>query len=325
MSYSKGLHEISDGVWAYLQPDGSWGWSNAGLVTDGDAALLVDTLFDLPLTVEMLEAMRRAVPAAERIGIVVNTHANGDHCYGNQLVEGAEIIATTAAADEMREVPAERLAALVDGAESLGEELAAWVRHAFGPFDFRGITMTLPTHTFSGDLELQVGDRRLRLVDMGPAHTRGDLVVVLPEAGVVFTGDLLFHGGHPVVWAGPVGNWIAACERLLALDGVETVVPGHGAVTGKQAIRDFKAYFEHLTAEARARFDAGIAPIDAAVDILHNSMGDYADWGDAERLAVNVTTLYRDFGEDTPSDLGTSLAGMARLHAETHRSQSAPR
>ena len=88
MAYEKGLQEIADGIWAYLQPDGGWGWSNAGLVTGGEASLLVDTLFDLRLTAEMLAAMRRVTPAAEHIGTVVNTHANGDHCYGNALVAG---------------------------------------------------------------------------------------------------------------------------------------------------------------------------------------------------------------------------------------------
>ena len=86
MSYARGLQEVGDGLYAYLQPDGGWGWSNAGLIADGDATLLVDTLFDLPLTERMLRSMRDAVPAAARIGTLVNTHANGDHCFGNQLV-----------------------------------------------------------------------------------------------------------------------------------------------------------------------------------------------------------------------------------------------
>ena len=59
MGYTKGLHEIADGVWAYLQPDGGWGWSNAGLIAGDDSSLLVDTLFDLHLTGEMLKQMRR--------------------------------------------------------------------------------------------------------------------------------------------------------------------------------------------------------------------------------------------------------------------------
>ena len=93
MDYEKGLVEVADGVHAYLQPDGGWGWSNAGLLVGYGASLLVDTLFDLRLTSEMLDAMT-SVTASRPIGTVVNTHANGDHCYGNQLVKGATFIAS---------------------------------------------------------------------------------------------------------------------------------------------------------------------------------------------------------------------------------------
>ena len=76
--YTRGLHEIGNGNYAWLQPDGSWGWSNAGLVTDGGASLLVDTLFDLKLTRDMLHAMRNAVPAAKEIATVVKLAVTGD-------------------------------------------------------------------------------------------------------------------------------------------------------------------------------------------------------------------------------------------------------
>ena len=80
--FELGLHEVADGVFAYLQPDGGWGWSNAGLLAGDWSSLLVDTLFDLRLTRRMLDAMD-AVTGGRPIDIVVNPHANGDHCYGN--------------------------------------------------------------------------------------------------------------------------------------------------------------------------------------------------------------------------------------------------
>ena len=82
MTYSKGLHELGDNCFAYLQPDGGWGWSNAGLVVGDGQSLLVDTLFDTKLTAAMLDTMATHTVAAP-IDSLVNTHANGDHCYGN--------------------------------------------------------------------------------------------------------------------------------------------------------------------------------------------------------------------------------------------------
>ncbi len=105
-----GLEDLGAGLYAYLQPDGSWGLSNAGLVSDGGQSLLIDTLYDLKRTRRMLDSMAKATPAARQIGTVVNTHANGDHCYGNQLVRDSRIISSTATAEEMNQVPPELMA-----------------------------------------------------------------------------------------------------------------------------------------------------------------------------------------------------------------------
>ena len=118
--FSKGLHEVGNGCYAYLQPDGSWGWSNAGLITDSGASLLVDTLYDLKLTAAMLETMRDATPAAKQIDTLVNSHANGDHCYGNQLVSDANIITSAATAKEMSEVSPAVMTQFLAHADEMG-------------------------------------------------------------------------------------------------------------------------------------------------------------------------------------------------------------
>ena len=310
MAYQRGTHEVADGVWAYLQPDGGWGWSNAGLVTDGEASLLVDTLFDLALTAQMLDELRAVSPAAAAIGTLVNTHANGDHCYGNQLVAGADIVASAASAAEMDEVPPTALAALMAAAPRLGEA-GAFLQEIFGGFTFEGIEVTPPTTTFDGALELKVGDRAVQLLELGPAHTRGDVAVHLPDAGVLFTGDLVFHGGHPIVWAGPVQQWIAACDRMLGL-GATVVVPGHGPLGDRACIEAQRGYFEWLVTEGTPRLEGGLSPLDAARDLAG---GPYAGWGDGERLVVNLTALARDLGLAPADDVLTLFDGMADLAA----------
>jgi glyoxylase-like metal-dependent hydrolase (beta-lactamase superfamily II) len=307
--YTRGLHDLGAGCYAWLQPDGSWGWSNAGLVCDGGAALLVDTLFDLRLTREMLDAMRAAVPAAARIGTLVNTHANGDHCYGNELLPEARILASKACAEEMGQVPPETLAALVQNADALGPA-GAFFRHAFGAFEFAGIRLRPPDETFVGRLGLEVGAKAVELFEVGPAHTRGDVIVHVPGDRLVFSGDILFIDGHPILWEGPVGNWIRACDTIRALDPA-VVVPGHGPITDLAGVARVREYLVYIRDEARRRYDAGLPAREAARDI---SLADYASWGDAERIAVNVATLYREFGDPSPPPGPLELFGwMAEL------------
>ncbi len=253
--YTRGLHELGDSLYAYLQPDGGWGWSNAGLVCDGEQSLLIDTLFDLRLTEQMLSEMRRAEPAAARIDTLVNTHANGDHCYGNELVRRRPD--RRVGADRGRDVrlPPTVFAALVRQAPQMGD-VGAFFLDCFGSFHFDGIESVLPSETFDGELTLRVGAKEVRLIEVGPAHTRGDTLALLPAERVLYSGDILFHGAHPIAWAGPVSNWIAACDRILAMD-VEVIVPGHGPLADKHAVAEVKAYFEYLYERARALHERG--------------------------------------------------------------------
>jgi cyclase len=308
-AFSKGLHEVGNGVYAYLQPDGTWGLSNAGLISAGGEALLVDTLMDVQHTADMLATMRARVPAAQRIEMVVNTHGNPDHFFGNELVADSRIIASAASLPDMRRVDPNRLAGTEANWQDLGDAGAFFHETMGQKFDFRNITVTLPTETFETETTLSVGGKAVHLRDLGPAHTRGDAIAYVPADRVVFTGDLLFHKGHPIIWAGPVGNWIAACDYLLGLD-VEVIVPGHGPLADKSAVDDLKSYLLYLRDEARVRFDAGIGFEEAARDIVLDA---FSDWSDSERVVANVFALYREFRGESPQPEGPDLfAAMGR-------------
>jgi len=310
LRYERGLSEVAEGVYAYLQPDGGWGWSNAGLVVGTDDSLLVDTLFDLKLTSQMLEEMS-AMTDSQPIRTLINTHANGDHCYGNQLVEGAEIIASEASAQEMAELPPAMLAAMMG--LDLGETTNAYLADAFGPFTFTDIEPPQPTRTFSGELEVVTSGPTASLFEVGPAHTAGDVLVHVPDRGVIFTGDILFIGGTPIIWNGPVQNWINACDKIIEL-GCEVIVPGHGPLTNASGVTDVADYLRHVRAEATARFQAGMRADEAATDI---ELGPYRDWLDWERIVINVDSLYRELDPNHPApdvlDLFRQMAEL-KLH-----------
>jgi glyoxylase-like metal-dependent hydrolase (beta-lactamase superfamily II) len=327
------LREVADGVYAYLQR-GSWGFSNAGLVAGGSEALLVDTLYDLKLTERMLATMRERVPAASRIATVVNTHANGDHCWGNQLVSDAKIVSSQAAAAEMKELSPKLMATMVGacrvfarfgprrrkalallgrlGVPRVGplSEAAEFILQCFGGFEFRGITLTPPTTTFSGRLGLEVDGRRVELIEVGPAHTKGDAIVHLPKERVAFTGDILFVESHPIVWEGPVQNWIDACDRLLELD-VDVVVPGHGPLTNKDGVRRTKDYWQRLIEASRRGRESGASSDEIARELFREA---FDGWGEKHRLAVNVDTICRELaGDRSHRDPLVLMTRMARL------------
>ena len=305
--YEPGLAALGNGTFAYLQPDGGWGLSNSALVTDEGDALLVDTMFDFPHTRAMLDAYARATPA--KIRTLVNTHHNGDHCYGNALVEGAEIISTERAAEEMRRETPHGLAQVMKAAPTLGLT-GEYFLHCFARFDFDGVTTKHPGTTFKGRLTRTVGAKQVHLIEVGPAHTGGDALVHVPADRALFTGDILFVDGTPILWVGPVGNWIKACEMIEAMD-VETIVPGHGPITDKNGVARVRHYLTYIHDEAKKRYDAGIPAFEAARSI---ALDDFAGWGDAERIAVNTAALYREFGaKDTPADPATLFGWMAQL------------
>ena len=315
-TYTCGLHRLELDTYAYLSPPGSWGWSNCGLVVSGDRALLVDTQFDLPLTRKLLAAIESELPQVA-IEAVATTHANGDHCWGHQLLADVELIGSKALADELAgEVQPELLAAL-SGPGSPDTPLGDYMRRHFGTFDFTGVTVTPPTRTFTGRLEVPIGDRHVDLIEVGPAHTDGDVIVHVPDAGVLFAGDILFIGGHPIMWAGPVDNWIAACD-LITATGATHIVPGHGPVTDLAGVAVFRRYLEWVADQAERAYAAG-RPYWQAVD-LAALPEPYASWGNPERLVLTMASAYRGLGE-TSYDLMEVLTRTALAERELSRAR----
>ena len=282
VAYEGGLHEVAPGTFAWLQPNGDLGESNAGLVVGEGESALIDTLWDVRLTRRMLEAMASPTASAP-ITHLVNTHSDGDHWWGNQLLPCAARITSRASAAVMEHeggAPAqfERLKQLATTLESRSHgrlpravrrrmrDFGSYVSRTFSPYDFTDVQLTGPTETFDERLRLEVGGRRLDLIVVGPAHTPGDLIAWLPDVRVVFAADIGFIGVTPVIWAGPLANWLAAIDTIAAL-GPEVVVPGHGPVCGVAELRAVGRYWRWLEASARPHFANGASAYEAAQTI----------------------------------------------------------
>lgn len=343
--YPAGAVEVAPGCHAWMQPNGEWFESNAGLVVGEGESLLVDTLADLRITRRMLDGLA-ALTAPAPIRTLVNTHSDVDHVAGNQLLSGAAIISSARSAALIREQDPGSLKAfarLAGAMRILGRlplpvvgslappllprvdlrAIGAYIGDMLAPFEFGGIEVPPATRDFDGELTLEAGGREVRLIEVGPAHTPGDLLVHVPDARLVYTGDILFVGGTPVMWAGPVSNWIAAVDTLLGLEA-DTYVPGHGPVCGADEAKAVRRYWTWLEAAARHRFGLGMSPWEAARDIALSAEfaeHEWAGWSAPERIVINVHTLDRERrgdlgGEPSPRELITMFSRVALLAQE---------
>ena len=301
------LTELAPDVYACLQEDRGFGWSNSGFVNRG-GGLVVDTFFDVPHTRRMLELYGKVSSGAPRR--LVNTHHNGDHCWGNQLLAGAEIIGHRLCAEAMRsDLQPEALRAAVN-AEGAPPGIAMFADDV-RDFDFSGIEITPPTTFVEERLALDLDGERVDVLYVGPAHTAGDVIVHVPDRGVLFGGDVMWHHCTPIGWEGTTDGWLAALDAIVGL-APEVVVPGHGPPCGLDGVRELRAYFSFVRDEARASFDAGRTVLDAAKRI---DLGPYAAWNQPERLVFSVARVYRELrGEpwDAPVD---AMALLDQTHA----------
>ncbi|MFJ3902724.1 MBL fold metallo-hydrolase [Streptomyces sp. NPDC090025] len=285
--------QLAPRVHAYIQPDGGWCLNNAGFVGDSTESLLVDTT----ATERRARLLRAAVLDAGLAlpHTIVTTHHHGDHTYGNGVF---------------------RPEARIVGHENCrSEQLAAGHQlHLLWPqTDFGHVDILPPDLTYTDRLTLYVGGIEVRVIHPGPAHTTGDSIVHLPEQGVVFTGDLVFHGGTPFVPMGSLAGSLRALDLLRSLDA-PTVVPGHGRIADPSAYDTTERYLRlvhELAVEGRAKGDTPLATARRA------DLGEFAAWPESERLVANLHRAYAELDglpDGHPLDPAAVFGDMAAMN-----------
>jgi cyclase len=326
--FAGGLREIAPRTWAWLQPNGGLGESNAGLVVGDGASLLIDTLWSERLAYVMLLHMQRLLADAPLRRAFI-THPDGDHWWGNARLDPAvEIVATAPCDRAMRaEAPPRALRTMTAAAGALRRVpgrvgAAARYGHAqLEPFAWSEVRLRYADRTVEGGATLDAGGREAHILDLGPTHSPADAVVHLPDVGVVFAADLLFIGVTPIMWHGPVETWLAALDALLALDA-EVYVPGHGPSCGRAEIELLGDYWRWLRDGVQAQRAAGRSAGEAARALVRSpEHARFAGWLNPERIVVSVATMYRDPGELSPLARARLLVQMWALGEELARDQ----
>jgi len=298
--YTTGLHRVTEGVWAYLQPDGSWGLNNTALLVSKGESMMMDTTSDVPRTQLMLNAFAKADPgAAKTINTVILTHWHMDHVHGVNAPElrASRIYASKICADWMRDLPPKKWLAAIAALE--GDARKMMEHNIADKFDFSGLDYVPPTDIFEGDIELKVGDRKVIITEQKPAHTRSDSIIWVPEEGVAHTGDLIGKARHQGTQFPFMSNLIATVRKVIAWEP-KVVVPGHGPLMNLQDVKDVLEYCLFIQGEARKRYDAGLPLQQATDDILANmSRTKYKNYKGAFNLFFTVKMLYCEFAGDT--------------------------
>jgi cyclase len=282
------VEEVGEGVFAYVQPDGTWFINNTGFLVGRRGVVSVDSCSTVRRTRAYLDAIGRVTPRPVRT--LINTHHHGDHTFGNFLFDGATVV----------------------GHEETRTNVLRWGRPIDAPIwtevDWGDIDLEPPFLTYTDGVTVWVDDLRCEVRHTGtPGHTTNDSIVWLPDRKVLFCGDLLFNGGTPFLLQGSVTGAIEVLTEVLEPLGAETIVPGHGPVAGPELIRDVLGYLRFVDETARSAHAAGLSPLEAA---RATDLGEYAHLTDPERIVGN---LHRAFAELSGAPPGAPVDAVAAL------------
>jgi len=297
------LEQISDSCFAVLNEKNRVCDANSGLINKG-GGVVIDTQSDLSHARQMIEMFGRVW--SKQADRVINTHEDADHVWGNQLFEGAEIIAHRSVPERMKHVaePKETrkllhgvghvltrmlLKAMHPGLEAAGEQLLE-------DYNFDGIELVLPTTLFDARYELDLDGTEVHLIYVGPCHQVGDTIIHVPKEGVVFAGDVLFRNCTPMGWTGSYAKWFETLDLITQLQP-DVIVPGHGPVCGLEGVGELKAYLEYVRNESKKWFEDGASSLEAYKKI---EFGPYSEWRAPARLYMNVERAYREFRGEPP-------------------------
>jgi cyclase len=285
------LEEVSDQVYAYIQPDGSWYINNTGFMVGSNGVTSIDACATERRTRAYLDTI--AEVSDQPVRTLINTHHHGDHTHGNFLFSEATIVAHERCREELL-------------ATGLPANRGVWDDVEWGD-----LVLAPPFLTYTDAVTVWVDDLPCEVRHVGgAAHTTNDSLVWLPERSVLFCGDLLFNLGTPFVLMGSVAGAIDVLETVVRPLGAHTLVPGHGPVGGSELIDNVLEYLRFVLTTAHKGIEAGLSPLEAAKE---TDLGHFAELSDRERIVGNLHRAYAELSgtpRGGPIDVVGALTDM---------------
>ncbi|GAA3931019.1 MBL fold metallo-hydrolase [Microbacterium soli] len=286
------LREVGEGIFAHIQRDGSWWLNNSGVVVRDGVAAVIDTCATRPRTSAFRERIAELTPHAPRL--LINTHAHGDHTYGNAVFPEATVIAHVGCRAAMADDP------------------VRWspAREWWAPVPrWADLPLRLPDITIHEHTEVHCADRRVEVWPVGGrAHTDHDLVIVLDE--VAFVGDLLFRGGTPLFISGSLTGYLEALPLLRRL-APRILVPGHGEPCDQDEVDAHERYVRLVLEAARAGIEQGMTPLGVAREL---DLDEFGDRTDSERIVLNLHRAFADVNPEHGFDMERAFTDAIAFH-----------
>jgi glyoxylase-like metal-dependent hydrolase (beta-lactamase superfamily II) len=304
------IEEVAPGAWAALAGDTGACVSNAGIIDLGDQTLVFDT-FMTPAAGADLRTVAEDL-TGRPVSLVVNSHHHGDHVRGNQAFAGTSILSTARTAELIGETSPDDLDSyregLTDWISSLGRKLTGQI-HALSPVESEDLkltramaesilaslpdlSITIPTDVLTDELTIEGSAQSVRIITLGGGHTDSDTFVFLPDASVLFAGDLLWVENHPWAGDGHPDEWVNIIYRMKALSP-DVVLPGHGTVANFEYARIFTRYLTFLCDMVK-QAEATSTPL---VKLAETPIPpQYGGWGSVSRYRSSLEALGKRAG-----------------------------
>ncbi|MEE9255570.1 MAG: MBL fold metallo-hydrolase [bacterium] len=297
------LVPLAEGVHAFV---GAGGDSNAGAIETPDGLLVIDAQQHVPLARRFRAALAELTP--KPLLWLINTHYHLDHTAGNCVFAAeAPVLAHRNCLETFEQIlgkeePLDRpvsdfetqshllFGPNIDSLIPEGDPGWDWFRQRLGAPEYDTVTIAPPTHTFEDRFAFHLPGRTVLLEHLGPAHCRNDIIVHLPEDGIVFTADLLFVGRFPWLGDGDIEGWISALDRISKI-GADRVVPGHGPPATMKEVGEFRDMLAALRGGVAGALEAGMTEDEAvgSVNIAgFDTLPRYKEW-----MPWNVRNVYR--------------------------------
>lgn len=270
------LTQVSAHVWAI-----EGGSPTIAIVVGKKATLIVDDGLGTPNGKVVLDAARKLSTKGQKL-YLTTTHYHAEHATGDGAFPPDTVLVRPRVQQAELEAEGQKLIDIFAGRSPEDKEL------------LQGMQYLKPTILFDSRYRLDMGGVTVRIAWFGPAHTRGDEVVMVEPDSVLISGDVVQSKAAPYFYCAECtpASWLAVVDKIAAQFHPKIILPDHSPVGDASLITETRAFMATLTARIAALKAEGKTPEETGKIVTAKMQVKYPDWGSLNRLQLGVTHAY---------------------------------